>query len=373
MKRLTLQPRLHWQQKVQALGLTYHSHKGKPYWDESVCYEFTAEESSALVSAAKELQARCIEAVHEVITRDWFHRFGISSEAAACIRYSWQRDGLGIIGRFDLAWDGVGPAKMLEYNADTPTGVFEASIVQDRWLREVLPERIQCNTLHKDLISAWQALRAPAVHFAAVLDAPEDSLTTHYLAQTCQEAGTRTTLIDMQNIGFHHREGRFVDLLNRPMEKIFKLYPWEWMWDEVFGTHLPGRCGVFLEPVWKMILSNKAILPILWELFPGHPHLLPAFETPDRLGGNYVKKPKLGREGSNITIYGSSKPAVSTAGHYGSEGYVFQALAPFTDFEGQHPEFGLWMVAGEPAGLGIREESQAVVHNDSRFVPHCIC
>jgi glutathionylspermidine synthase len=55
------------------------------------------------------------------------------------------------------------------------------------------------------------------------------------------------------------------------------------------------------------LLGNKAILPVLWEMFPDHPNLLPAyFENPNsksenqNLNKTWVSKPKFGREGEGI-------------------------------------------------------------------------
>jgi glutathionylspermidine synthase len=119
-----------------------------------------------------------------------------------------------------------------------------------------------------------------------------------------------------------------------------------------------------------MLLSNKALLPILWELFPGHPNLLPAFETPAPLGARYVRKPKLSREGANITWVDGGVALEETAGDYGAEGFVYQAIAPQVEFNGHHPVFGAWIVDHEPAGLGIREDTSRITGNFSRFVPH---
>ena len=163
---------------------------------------------------------------------------------------------------------------------------------------------------------------------------------------------------------------RFVDAENRFIESIFKLYPWEWLWHEEYAVHLPGRTKRFIEPVWKMLLSNKALLPILWELFPNHPNLLPCFDKPETLNGNYVAKPKLGREGANITLMENSKIVAETAGDYGAEGFVYQAPAMMAEFDGQYPVLGVWMIAGEAAGLGIREDNARITSNASRFVPH---
>jgi glutathionylspermidine synthase len=120
-----------------------------------------------------------------------------------------------------------------------------------------------------------------------------------------------------------------------------------------------------------MLLSNKGLLPILWELFPDHPNLLPAYSTADAaLGGCYVRKPKLSREGSNVALVEGGVAVEETTGDYGEEGHVYQALAPLPEFGNHRPVLGVWMVDHEAAGLGIREDTRRITSNLSRFIPH---
>jgi glutathionylspermidine synthase len=128
----------------------------------------------------------------------------------------------------------------------------------------------------------------------------------------------------------------------------------------------------FIEPTWKMLLSNKGLLSILWELFPDHPNLLASYDVADPLDGCYVRKPKLSREGSNVTWVEGGVVLAETGGDYGYEGYVYQAPATLPNFAGHHPILGVWMVDHEPAGLGIREDTGRITGNLSRFVPHFI-
>jgi glutathionylspermidine synthase len=126
----------------------------------------------------------------------------------------------------------------------------------------------------------------------------------------------------------------------------------------------------FIEPAWKMILSNKMLLPLLWEGFPNHENLLPAFDTEHAdLRGAYVKKPIFGREGHNVTVVG---PGLfdTAAGSYGEEGFVYQAYQPLPVFDGNHAVVGSWVIEGKAAGVGMREDERRITHNNSRFVPH---
>jgi glutathionylspermidine synthase len=139
---------------------------------------------------------------------------------------------------------------------------------------------------------------------------------------------------------------------------------------EEFGKHVLTDSTAFIEPVWKMILSNKMLLPLLWEGFPQHENLLPAFDTehPD-LKGSYVKKPIFGREGANVTVVA---PGLfdTAGGSYGQEGFVYQAYKPLPVFDGNHAVVGSWVIEGNAAGVGMREDERRITHNNSRFVPH---
>jgi glutathionylspermidine synthase len=132
----------------------------------------------------------------------------------------------------------------------------------------------------------------------------------------------------------------------------------------------------WLEPPWKAILSNKGLLPLLWQMFPGHPNLLPAFFDGDpaasALAGGYVRKPLFSREGANIEWVEPSGQRYAVEGPYGAEGYIVQALHPLPRFAGNHTVIGSWVVRGEPVGLGIREDATPVTRDTSRFVPHAI-
>jgi glutathionylspermidine synthase len=368
MKRHAVIPRPDWPAKVEAVGLTYHSHPHGPYWDESACYEFSTDEVNALESAANTLHRLCIEAAEAVIQNGWWARLGIPAAAVPCILQSWERDDFSLYGRFDFAFDGTAPPKLLEYNADTPTALIEAAVVQWFWLRDTRPESDQFNSLHERLIAAWRRWGRPALHFAAVRDHAEDAQTVLYLRDTAQQAGVTTQFLHVEDIGWNG--AAFVDLADAPVTDCFKLYPWEWLWHEAFGKHLAKETTRFIEPAWKMLLSNKGLLPVLWELFPGHPNLLPAHDSPDALGGHFARKPRLSREGANVTLVREGRVLDEAGGDYGAEGFIYQALAPEAEFDGHHPVLGVWIVDHEAAGLGIREDTRRITGNLSRFVPH---
>ncbi len=372
MRREERIPRPDWPARVEALGFDFHTIDGEVYWDERACYRFTSAEIDKLEAATAELQARCVDAAGRVVERGDYAPFRIPEPFHALIERSWEDDEKSLYGRFDLAWGGEGEPRMLEYNADTPTALLEAGVVQWYWMQDVFPRADQFNSIHEKLIASWKDMRGelPAdgrVYFAADADSREDRGNLDYLRDTAMQAGLDARAIAIGDIGWDGK--RFVDLEDQPMGALFKLYPWEWMVREEFGPHLLERTLRVIEPPWKMLLSNKAILPVLWEMFPGHPNLLAASFEPGRFATDFVKKPLYSREGANVTIATGGR-TIEQPGEYGEEGFIWQAYQELPRFGANYAVIGSWIVGGEAAGIGIREDDSPITKDSSRFVPH---
>ena len=358
---------------MEEAGLTWHSGQ-QPYWNESAFYEFTAKEVDVLEAATNELEKMTLAAAQHIIDHRLYSRMGIPDSAVPLIEGSWEAEPPSLYGRFDLAYDGSGPPKLLEYNADTPTSLLEAAVVQWYWLQEVAPKRDQFNSLHERLIALWKELTPylpdGRIDFCS-MDDLEDGMTVTYLEDTARQAGLTTAIFPIEEIGWDGSV--FVGANDAPLGAIFKLYPWEWMVREKFGRYLGKDGTVWMEPPWKMLLSNKGLLPVLWEMYPRHPYLLEArFDGPG-LMMSWVKKPLLGREGANITIHQPGRD-IETPGDYGDEGFIYQDFASVRSFDGKYPVIGSWLVGHEEgnvaAGMGIRESEGPITTNTSQFVPH---
>ena len=384
MQRLACPERDDWRLTAEASGFVFHSIGGERYWDERAFYAFTLDEIERLIELpTAEIDAMCIELVASAIDdEEYLRRLKIPEAFWPLISESWHRDEASLYGRIDFSFDGSGPAKLLEYNADTPTSIFEAAVFQWTWLEQAIERRIvpvhadQYNSIHERLIEAWQKLgEGRHLHLTGTTDSEEDAGTLAYLEDTARQAGLSTTLIDIADIGWRENGG-FVDLDDRPMQLVFKLYPWEWMFHDAFGARLAKAPTRWIEPPWKAILSNKGILPLLWEMFPGHPNLLPAFFEDDPnaagLGASFVRKPLYSREGANVALVRDGMTVVAQEGPYGGEGFIRQALAPLPNFSDQYPVVGSWVVDHTPCGLSIREDENPITGNTSRFLPHAI-
>lgn len=375
MRRVAIEPRRNWQKEVEKWGLLFHTEEEGIYWNEAAYYEFTEEEIGTLEAATNELHRMCLEATRFVVREERWDDLRIPVAVRTAVAKSLEREEPSLYGRFDLAFDGDEP-KLLEYNADTPTSLLEAGVIQWKWLEARFPDDDQFNSVWEGLVETWKAmkdrrqLRGAMVHFAHA-DTVEDGMTVTMLRDTAQEAGLATEGLLMEEIGWSEDEGFFVDLQDGRMRTIFKLYPWEWLLADDFGKPLLDSLGEtqWIEPIWKMLLSNKAILAILWELFPNSPYLLPTYLDGPRGMGSYVRKPLFSREGANVEIIAEGV-RVNREGPYGGEGYVYQGLANLPLFDGRHPVVGSWVVGGQARGIGIRESESLITDNTSQFVPH---
>ncbi len=351
----------------------------RPYWDESVYYEFDMDEVLALEADVELLHSMCLNAVEQVVLMERYADFGLPEWSWQHIAESWRRSDPHVYGRFDLRYDGRRPAVLLEYNADTPTTLLEAAILQWYWLKDKFPDDDQWNSLHEQLVDRWKVVRdllpSNELHFAwtGTEATGEDQITTTYMQETAAEAGFNTVGLTIEDVGWDSALKRFVDLEESQIDTIFKLHPWEWVLEDEFGKNVVSSLPqtMWIEPLWKTLLSNKAILAVLWEMYPGHPNLLPAYlDDPHELT-EYVRKPKLGREGANITIVGAGMDT-ATGGVYGEEGFVYQLLDPLPQFDDMRPALGAWVVGDSSAGLGIRETGGLVTDDGAAFVPHRI-
>jgi glutathionylspermidine synthase len=377
MQRLASVPRENWRTDCEQAGFSFHSMDGV-YWDETHCYRFSAAQIDELETASLTLHQLALRAVDHIVSDDRFSELAIPPAFVDFVKASWQARDPALMGRFDLAYDGVNPPKLLEYNADTPTALLEASVIQWRWLQQViLPSHSgadQFNSLHEKLIAGWRAIgmTMPAgtpVHFACVADSDEDFDNLAYLRDVATQADLTTRLVRIEDIGWANQARRFVDADNVPLGALCKLYPWEWLLRDAFGPHLLETNLRTIEPPWKMLLSNKGLLAVLWEQNPGHPNLLPAAFDRFRISGDYVQKPLLSREGANVSVFRGGE-VLRAGGSYGGEGWVYQAYTPIPRFGDAYAVVGAWIVGDQPAGIGMREDDTPITRNTSRFVPH---
>lgn len=393
MKRHVIPKRENWEQHAVDHGFEFHTMYGAPYWNEGVYYSFTLDEvEKKIEDPSEELHQMCLEAV-ELATKDSevMRLLGIPEPFWDYIANNWKdHRNDDLYGRFDFAYDGeLNPvAKLLEYNADTPTSLWEAGVYQWAWLvdavdQDLLPRRSdQFNSIHEALIKTLGdkfSGRHP-MYFSSAKGNQEDYATVEYLGYCAADAGITPLHLYLQDISISHG-GEFCTPDGDPIRTLFLLYPWEDMLLDEFGPFLlRSKMTRFIEPAWKSILSNKGLLPLLWQLFPNHPNLLPAFFSengpPDysKMPQGSVTKPIYSREGSSIIIRDAKGDIIegSEDATYAHHKMVIQGYAPIKRFDGEVPIIGSWIVDGKPVGMGIREDASRITQDLSKFTPHVI-
>lgn len=394
MKRQPLAPRPDWQKKAEEAGFTFHTMYGEPYWDETSAYGFTLEQiENDLEDPSTDLHQMCREAAAEVIgSEELMEKLGIPASRMNLVAESWAADEPELYGRFDLAYDGKSPAKLLEYNADTPTSLFEAGYFQWGWLEGVLengtlPEGAdQFNSIHEALVERFREILHPGsdLHCTSAGDNVEDYGTVEMLGWAAKDAGITPHYTKLEEIGLS-TEGQFIDNESRVIGTLFKLYPWEDLFQDEYSAHIRASGCRFIEPAWKAVLSNKGILPVLWQMFEGHPNLLPAFfegETEgnpvfERARGDFdrqgwVSKPLFSREGASVSIHQPGAVEHAKARTYDHHPKVLQLYQPLPVFDGMRPVIGAWIIGRTCRGIGIREDEGRITQDLSRFKPHFI-
>ena len=386
MLRIESKERPHWRTLAKEYGFGFHSMYDQPYWDETAYYQFTLEQIERdLEDPTEEIHQMCLEVVDTVIRDEyWLRRFQIPEAMWQNVLDSWQRKEPSLYSRLDFAYDGKGHAKLYENNADTPTSLYETGFWQWLWLEDLVNngslrrDADQFNLLQELLMGRFQQLASSqpgqTLHFSCCKDTEEDRGTVQYMEDCAKEAGLSTAFVHVEDIGLNGK-GEFTDLKDRPIRWMFKLYPWEFMFREEYGNKLASANVNWLEPMWKSILSNKALLPMLWQKFEGHPNLLPAYFPDDRKLGNlqdYVIKPIFAREGANIEIVQGGRQTLRTEGPYGDEGVIYQAYHPLPKFGDYYTLIGSWLVDDKPGGISIREDTSRVTQDMSRYLPHVI-
>ena len=379
MERISITPRLDWQDKIKQQGFVFY----KGYYNESAAYKFSMPEINRIEAVTAELFDRCLDVVQHVIDNDLWDEFFIPRQYADLIKWSWENDNPSFYGRFDLAVnEDCTQIKMLEFNADTPTSLLEASVIQWYWLQDYDKSKDQFNSLHEKIVAHMKVCKDYLYNdmklwFSCVNSSEEDLMTVKYLQDCADQAGIKNDFLYINDIGVQdsYLQTPFCTPYGTAISNIFKLYPYEWLFNEQFGANLIGKMKhtLWIEPPYKAILSNKMLLVYLHKLFPNHSNILPAFyNTNDGIDGDYVMKPVLGREGANVSIVKNGDTVEKTIGDYGEEGFVYQKYFPIPQFDGQTAVLGSWLIGGVSAGIGIKETSGLVHGNMSKFCPHFI-
>ncbi|WP_447957066.1 glutathionylspermidine synthase family protein [Vreelandella sp. EE7] len=387
MLRVDIAERPQWKTLADELGFHFHTIDGEPYWKESAYYQFTLEQVERDIEApTEELHEMCMALVDKVChSNALMQRLAIPEFMWDTIFESWRAGQPHLYGRMDFAYSGVGPAKLLELNYDTPTSLYETGLFQWVWLEQAIQQGLiprqadQFNSVHERLMGALahigQRLDDATLYFSCIKDNIEERATVHYLQDIAVQAGLKAPFIHTEDIGYQPGGDYFLDMDDAPIGALFKLYPWEELALEDFGKMIPKLATHWFEPPWKAVLSNKGILPLLWEEYRDHPNLLPAyFEKPGEspLAPGWVRKPFFSREGSNVAMMTDKGEFEEVSGPYVDSPWIRQAYHPMPRFGQYHALVGSWVIGDRACGMGIREDVGRITKDSSCFVPHAI-
>ncbi|TLD22799.1 hypothetical protein PspLS_07045 [Pyricularia sp. CBS 133598] len=419
MRRVKVEPRPNAIRLVQSQGLVYNvlndpipgEKKREHYWNDDRYYAFTLEETELLDRAATDVFNMLCEASEHLTENpeEITSRLGIPAYCIKQIIESWDREPAfgSVYSRFDICFGGLNHPdprlrvpKFYEINADTPVSLLESSAIQWFWLEQTGHGPDQHNSIDECLIEAWKrnlveiearlGQKPKVIHFASSWDPwGEDRFNAFVLGDTCHAAGYKTKNILIEDIGLGP-DGRFYDADGLHIDVIFKMYPWDYMMKEEFGkacfADMDNVNGtIWFEAPYKLMWSSKAIFAVLWDMFKDDPRgqwLLPTYLESEKPASmtRYARKPFFSFEGRGVTLYEGEQVVshIDPFDHDGGEGWVVQELALLPEFKDDdtgemfHPLIGLWMIDGDPAGFGIREDLGLVTQSDSCFVPHVV-
>lgn len=397
-----------WETTIRHQGLVYGKDEDKPgyhYWNERAAYEISSAEKDHLKHTTEEVFYMCLQAADHMSTGA-MGDLNLPAQAFALAKKSWDSHEMDFYGRFDFVPETeTSDLKVLEFNADTPTGLVETAICQEGWFLDKFSGGSKnpygytsWNHIGEAFTNRWAFIRdhltgsgkclTNTLHVAHVTDdvdpTGEDKANAWMIAHAARQAGWDTQLMVIDDLYWDEDRGSWMDAgSDTEIESIFKLYPWEDMVlddaaQDLFDHYDEAN---WFEPAWKMFLSTKMLLPTLWKLFPGNDHLLKAYPGSEGPGdiANWVRKPLFGREGDGITIHAPDfgvevKDTESYFKDAENSEFVYQQYTQIPLFAGDrhklnHPIIGSWTCAGESVGVGMRETDGPVTDYWARFVP----
>ena len=378
---------------LESIGFVWHTDSDNSSYVSDEIVVINENEANAYYEATNELYDMFAEAGQHVIDNDLFHDLNIPFNLVEMIKESWENDvHWHLYSRFDLAGgiDGK-PIKLIEFNADTPTSLFETAIIQWAMLKaNGLDEASQFNNLYEALKDNFKRIITLdsdiekfeeyysnlgwKILFSSISTSSEDINTTKLLEHIASEAGFNTDFEFIENVQFSD-DGIFKD--DELFEFWFKLIPWENIAIEeselalILTEIIKEKKAIIFNPAYTLMFQSKGFMKILWDLYPNHPLLLETSFEP-LIGKKHVEKRCFGREGANTKIINSDGSIdEQTDGVYEGHKAIYQEYVEFPrDSNGNYYQAGVFF-AYEACGLGFRRGGK-ILNNMSKFVGHII-
>ena len=378
---------------LESIGFVWHTDSDNSSYISDELVVVSEEEAEAYYEATNELYDMFVEAGEYVIENNLFHELNIPFNLVDIIKESWENDvHWHLYSRFDLAGgiDGK-PIKLIEFNADTPTSIFETAIIQWAMLKfNEFDEDAQFNNLYDALkdnfkrvitldsdienFEEYYSKLGWKILFSSISSSSEDINSTKLLQHIASEAGFNTDFEFIENVAFSD-DGIFKD--DELFEFWFKLIPWESIGIEESNLALllteiiKEKKAIIFNPAYTLIFQSKAFMKILWDLYPNHPLLLETSFEP-LVGKKYVEKRAFGREGANTKIINADGTLdIETDGDYDGHKAIYQEYVEFPkDKNGDFYQAGVFY-SYEACALGFRKGGK-ILNNMSKFVGHIV-
>lgn len=398
-------PHANWLDTADPMQATFvHAYDGQKFSDDpadmGAYYAISETALREVRRAANELHRMFLHATNHVLeTEALLARFNLPPALWPRIRQSWaNRRNEMITGRFDFALrpDGL---KAYEYNADSASCYMESGFLFPRWAQAFgcTDGYDPAEGLSAALAEAWRASGVPGLLHIMLDCNLEESYHALFMRRAIEAAGIRCKVI-RGTAGLRWGEGgRVLDEDGEPILWVWKTWAWETALDQIRddldddaanlrlsrtidrATRPPRLVDVLLreevmvfEPLWTLVTSNKAILPVVKRMFPSSRFLLEtAFEPTDSLRERgYAAKPIVGRCGANIALYNRREDLVAeTHGQFDDRDTIYQELFRLPQVDGRNAQIHAFTVAGRFAGAGIRMDRSPIITTDSDLLP----
>lgn len=379
-------------QTLEQFGFGWHTDSDESKYIADELVVVSDREAEAYYEAVNELYDMYATAAQHVIDNNLFFDLGIPFNLIDAIKKSWENDvHWHLYGRFDVA-GGIGGSaiKLIEFNADTPTSLFETAILQWALLKHNnMDEERQFNNVYEAIRDNFRRLVTLfddpetfekhydgwKILFSSISGNIEEEQTTRLLQQMAIDAGFESGFEPLGGVKFDD-EGIY-DSAEEPYEYWFKLYPWEDIAIEEpelatqLTTIMQNQKAILLNPAYTLLFQSKGMMKILCDLFPDSPYLLKTSYEPLK-GLQQVEKRMFGREGANVRIMDASGSVIdANDGPYGNFKPIYQEYVEFPkDTNGNSYQAGVFF-AYEACGLGFRRGGK-ILGNMSKFVGHVL-
>lgn len=378
-------------QHAQIRGMVAdHLFRGEPYLAMNAAVLTAAE--AGLLARLTEAFARAFVRAGEALRTSTPGLIGLGFPWVAAELLAAEELRAPILGRFDFVRDVDGRWWLLEFNADTPSGVREATVV-DALVARLLPAARGLGRPNEALAPALERAFGRAVaglprgsalglltDASALEDLAQMAFTGRLLRPALGRLGVPIVLGDVDNVAGGPRG---LSLRGQRVGALYRYYPFEAMvshpaFPAIFEAVCAGRVRL-LNGLFGLLLQHKALMSWLWEhrgdlALPSDeadavrdhvPPTWPASAVPPSSPEDVVVKQVFGREGEEV--YLGEHLTAEDWGSIGRQGtYVVQrrirvqgydAALPSIKgpFQGHgYPVVGSYVVDGRWAGFYTR-------------------